>query len=70
MTAEGFATMLISQLGLCALCKKVLSHDHSKIAIDHDHATGKVRGLLHLACNVAVGSYENFRSQLEAYLHG
>jgi len=35
--------------GLCMLCKK-----KRKLHIDHDHATGKVRGLLCYHCNMFV----------------
>lgn len=44
------------QEGLCPLCLGELPSDYSKTAIDHDHTTGEVRGLLHLGCNRAEGS--------------
>lgn len=38
------------QSGVCAICKS-----KSKLNIDHDHITGKVRGLLCTGCNIVLG---------------
>ena len=53
------------QKGLCALCEMPEQHPQFKgsdkvrsLAIDHDHATGKVRGLLCFRCNVGLWSFE------------
>lgn len=35
----------------CATCKRVLTRPH----VDHNHATGKVRGLLCYPCNISIG---------------
>ena len=42
--------MLERQDGLCAICRSAPA-----IHIDHDHATGAVRGLLCFRCNAALG---------------
>jgi hypothetical protein len=45
----------------CAICKvhaKDIAHDsfkHNPLVIDHDHKTGKVRGLLCPTCNLVLG---------------
>jgi hypothetical protein len=41
------------QGGLCAICKQPPSK--KRLAVDHDHRTGVVRGLLHVSCNMAIG---------------
>lgn len=41
-----------AQNGVCAICKE---QDTQKLAIDHDHKTGDVRGLLCRACNTGIG---------------
>lgn len=52
MTLEQYNAMLIEQKGVCAICGK--SEEVSPkgvLSIDHDHTTGKVRGLLCDTCN-------------------
>lgn len=45
--------MYDSQMGLCSICQK--PECNIKLAVDHDHETGKVRGLLCKRCNMAIG---------------
>lgn len=59
MTAEDYAQMVAVQGGTCAICRRpetaVRNGRVKALAVDHDHATGKVRGLLCLRCNKAIG---------------
>lgn len=68
LTPEGFANLLEQQEGVCRVCNKKLPDNHTFVAVDHCHKTGKVRGLLHRGCNVAVGAYERHKHQIESYL--
>lgn len=43
------------QGGICPLCEEKMASDLGKCALDHDHITGEVRGLLHVGCNLAEG---------------
>lgn len=45
------------QNNACAICK--ISFYLTKVYIDHDHKTGKFRGLLCNRCNVALGYIES-----------
>lgn len=54
LTQDQYNNLLMSQGGLCASCGKKCSIQ-PRLAIDHDHATGKVRGLLCHKCNCALG---------------
>lgn len=50
LTRAAWSAMLVEQDGLCAIC-----YDRPAVAVDHDHETGQVRGLLCKGCNVALG---------------
>jgi Zn finger protein HypA/HybF involved in hydrogenase expression len=50
---EEFQTLLIEQNNCCAICG--VSFDLAKINVDHEHGTGKVRGLLCPNCNSGIG---------------
>jgi hypothetical protein len=48
--------MLEAQGGGCALCGG--ADEYRALAVDHDHRTGVVRGLLCTQCNLGVGVVE------------
>lgn len=52
--------LLDSQGGACAICGKRLLFwpEVRPPSIDHDHATGQVRGVLCQSCNLRVGWFE------------
>ena len=54
----------------CALCGLPFGLGALKQFVDHDHVSGKVRGLLHSKCNTYLGVIENytFRTLAEQYL--
>lgn len=49
-----FMSMLEEQNYLCAACDTPL-FDDKNTHVDHNHSTGKIRGLLCQACNLALG---------------
>jgi hypothetical protein len=51
------ADMLAQQGGRCALCLQRIKLGAD--VLDHDHATGAVRGVLHRGCNSLLGKIEN-----------
>lgn len=54
------ARMLRDQGGLCPLCQKDIDlRIKGEGVIDHDHDTGRIRGLLHRSCNAAEGKISN-----------
>lgn len=63
ITLKQYDLMLKSQNGVCAICGKpetAIIQDILKIlAVDHDHKTFKVRGLLCNYCNFRLGVLEN-----------
>lgn len=61
MSLEEFNQRLQSQSGVCAICKR-----EPATAVDHDHATGKVRSLLCGTCNTGLGHFKDDITLLEA----
>lgn len=55
LTVKEYDRILKSQEGVCACCQKEPPADRN-LYVDHNHITGKVRGLLCLQCNVGIGS--------------
>jgi hypothetical protein len=53
MQADELRKMWLDQEGRCAICGDELSEDAFRI--DHNHQTGKVRGLLCISCNTGIG---------------
>lgn len=55
ITLKEYNEKLISQEEKCAICGKVVEDNGKALAVDHNHNTGEVRGLLCNNCNAAVG---------------
>ncbi|HET9062806.1 MAG TPA: endonuclease domain-containing protein [Candidatus Binatia bacterium] len=56
-----------AQDGRCAICGQPCQSG-KRLAVDHDHATGSIRGLLCLKCNTFLGWYEAHSDRIHAYL--
>ena len=54
ITLEEYNRLLLTQGGVCAICQEPCSTGRN-LAVDHDHKTGRVRGLLCSRCNSAIG---------------
>jgi transcription elongation factor Elf1 len=57
ITADAFKQMHMAQNGKCAICNTTPKTKRG-LHVDHNHGTGKVRGLLCHGCNVALGSFK------------
>lgn len=63
ISVEEFEALLAQQAGVCRICRKTETSvdprtgTTRKLAVDHDHATGVVRGLLCHKCNWAIGLF-------------
>jgi hypothetical protein len=56
ITREQYENMLLNQGGKCAICNSATPGGRGRFHIDHDHATGKIRGLLCNHCNTGIGN--------------
>lgn len=65
MTVEQFEALKAKQGGTCALCPKTESNPHKNLCIDHDHTTGKIRGLLCDNHNRALGLFKDSIEDME-----
>lgn len=57
ISLEQYNEMLEAQDGRCAVCAEPPSIQ--RLHVDHDHRTGRVRGLLCMPCNRAIGNLKD-----------
>ena len=66
--SDRFREMLDDQGGKCAICETQCATER-ELAVDHCHKTGKIRGLLCMRCNTALGAFKDDPLLLErAYI--
>lgn len=70
ITLKEYDHLLIAQNGVCAICRKAETKMHVDgsftLSVDHDHVTGKVRGLLCSKCNTGLGCFSDDSLKLRA----
>lgn len=63
LSLDDYETMLSAQDGKCAICGTDKSYKNGNkrrnFSVDHDHVTGKVRGLLCFVCNTGIGHLQD-----------
>ncbi len=64
ITSKDYEEMLIAQEYRCAICMVDKCSTGRNFAVDHNHTTGKVRGLLCSLCNKGIGSLRDSRALL------
>lgn len=64
LTIDDYEKLLAKQNGVCAIClqpemQKTGNGDIKRLAIDHCHRTGRIRGLLCHGCNQGLGFFKD-----------
>lgn len=74
ITLDGYRNLLKLQGGKCAICGSEIGDSvGNRLYVDHDHETGKVRGLLCSRCNFGLGNFKDsveLLSKAIRYLEG
>jgi len=66
LTLDQYHAIVERQGERCAVCRKVIAPMGRDTHIDHDHTTGKVRGLLCSECNLGLGKFKDRPDVLRA----
>lgn len=61
----GAKALLAKQGGVCGLCREPFV-DSLTMVVDHCHASGKVRGIIHNSCNTGLGLFAESAERLRA----
>lgn len=63
ISMQEFEKMLAAQGGGCAICGKKIDDRRDgktrRLCVDHDHDTGRIRGILCTRCNTGIGMFGN-----------
>jgi len=59
ITLADYDEMLEEQINGCAICGRTPEENGQRLAVDHDHDTGKIRGLLCTRCNSGLGFFQD-----------
>lgn len=65
ITLEQYNKKLTEQNGGCFICGKTPEQNGKRLAVDHNHVTGKNRGLLCSSCNICIGFIEKNSLDIE-----
>ena len=65
LTDSEYKALLIKQNGRCAICREKKGNELQSLAVDHCHKDNKVRGLLCINCNTALGHFKDSIEILE-----
>lgn len=65
INAEQYWKLFEDQKGLCACCGQSHELFKRRLHVDHDHNTGKIRGLLCTECNPGIGYFQESVERLQ-----
>lgn len=60
ITIKDYQDILVKQNNTCAICRSDQpGYKRKYFCVDHDHLSGKIRGLLCYACNLGLGKFKD-----------
>lgn len=68
MTLEQYNEILMRQNFSCAICCRHVSQFNRRLCVDHDHDTGRIRGLLCTHCNVILAQLGDNKESVQRVL--
>jgi len=73
ITPEDYDRMVAERGNHCDICgcppdPEATRAEDRRLHVDHDHATGRIRGLLCRGCNLRLGWYEKHAESIDRYL--
>jgi hypothetical protein len=66
LTPEEYGALLEAQDNRCAICRTDTPNGKGSWHVDHNHATGQIRGLLCNDCNLGLGKFADDSDRLRA----
>lgn len=66
ITIEDYDNIVKKQNGKCKICGKLPGQ--RALAVDHNHQTNQIRGLLCIRCNLTLGWFEKHKKEIKGYL--
>jgi hypothetical protein len=66
ITVEEYDAIFESQGRVCPICGAIPQKNN--FPVDHDHATGAIRGILCIRCNMDLEWFIDHRTAVESYL--
>ena len=67
LSVDEYESMLNLQNNVCAICFG--TSNGKRLAVDHDHKTGKIRGLLCDRCNTTLGRFDDDIKYFESMIN-
>lgn len=70
LTQEEYRQLFLAQKEVCAICYHPQAREGKRLknlAVDHDHRTNKIRGLLCIACNTGMGWLDKYQTAIFEY---
>lgn len=64
LSSDDYKKKYIEQCGKCEVCGEAWKTGDKRLCVDHDHISGKIRGLLCNGCNTGLGGFKDSPNSL------